>query len=1235
MGQPDDIAIIGMAGIFPGAPDLPTYWSNILAKVEAIREAPDAWIGDAAIFDPDSKPDTQQIYTKLGGFLGELAGFDPRPFGTMPVALSGSEPDQFLAMRGAAEALKDAGYSDRDFDRKRTGIILGHGIHPHRANVNGMQHCLAINQTLGVLRALLPDISAEVCAEIETAMRAKLPAFNVDTLPGLVPNMMTGRIANRLDLMGPNFIVDGACASSVLAIDAAITELRRGRADMMLAGGVNTSTSVLVQILFCKIGALSRRGKVRPFDRSADGTLLGEGQGIVVLKRLEDALRDEDRIYAVIKGIGAASDGRAMGLMAPRLEGEQLAMQRAYAASGIDPDSVSLIEAHATGIPLGDEVEIRALTSVFGARRGAAPHIALGSVKSMIGHCIPAAGMASLIKMALSLDQKILPPTLADACNPNLGFEATPFYLNTEALPWAQRKGQPRRAAMDAFGFGGINTHMVLEEAPTCSSVPTGAFLPQRHATPELFVMAAPTRDDLVAAIHALSARADQHKGPLRALAAETAQRHASGPFRLAVVADTAAALRDKIGSVVDKIGRPDTHRLKSRRNVYFSDAPIGGKLAFLFPGENSQSPGMLRDLAIASPVVRGWLDWLEGVFPGERNYSHRQVLYPPTLGPTEAERERLEAALRQVDFGSEAVFTADMAFFSLLEALGIRADVMAGHSTGENAALFASGLVRVTPDSLVEIVRRMNDVFRDVHGRDDVPTGTLLTVGALPRAAIDEVLAAYPDVRLTMDNCPNQVILFGATPRMDELRTLLAAKGAVCTDLPMSWAYHTPFVAPMADAFARILGPDLIAKPIAQVYSCASAGPFPDEPDAIRALMHAQYVSPVRFSDTVRRLYDDGVRIFLEVGPGGVLTGFVGDILREKSHLALASDSRRGSRLEQFLGVVGQLFLHEVPVDLAPLHSVEGAAATTGPLPPLESALPFIRLTDAEAARLRRNIGRGGAAWTPSATPADLPLGDMDEAGMTTAPEGDVLVAEAPVAALTRSEIEVDAWTGYLPIAFPAAVEFVTLRADQHAAFDTAGFHELTDDDLAHFAAELAAANPKRQRDWLAGRLAARRALAAWQAQTGLGPWDHLAIGYDGEGRPTVPGTALFLSISHKDGMAAAIVCDRRVGIDLEQFSAIRDPRLFLGTAFSEAEGARLAAAGWAQGQEIAGAWAAKEAAAKALGRKLLGHERDFEITTVDPATGVVRLETDAGPIVAVAAPDADYVCVVATAEG
>lgn len=1225
VGTPDDIAIIGMSATFAGAPDVATYWSNILNKVEAIQEASESWIGDPSIFDPDCTPDSQKIYTRLGGFLGDLARFDARPFGTMPVALSGSEPDQFLAMRAAAEALADAGYGNRDFDRQRTGIILGHGIHPHRANVNGVQHCLVLGQTIGLLRSLFPHLSDAQGAEIEAMLRAKLPAFNVDTLPGLVPNMMTGRITNRLDLMGPNYIVDGACASSTLAVDSAINELRRGRADMMLAGGINTSTSVLVQIVFCKIGALSRRGKVRPFDRSADGTLLGEGQGVVVLKRLDDALRDDDHVYAVIKGIGTASDGRAMGLMAPRFEGEQLAMQRAYAACGLDPATVGLVEAHATGIPLGDGVEIRALASVLGERRGAVPHVALGSVKSMIGHTIPAAGMASLIKMAMALDQKILPPTLADECNPDLAFERTPFFLNTEAMPWVQPCTAPRRAALDAFGFGGINTHMVLEEAPGGGSAPTATFGLRRRGSPELFVLAESTRDGLVAAIRDLDVRARRFEGELRTLAADTASRHATGRFRLALVSVDTAGLCAQLKGLADKLARPDAHRLRSRNGVFFCDEPTGGKLAFLFPGENSQSPNMLRELALASPLVRGWLDWLEGLFHGERDIPHRLLMFPPVLGPTAAERQDLEARLRRVDYGSESVFVADMALFAFLQAMGVQPDCMAGHSTGENAALFASGLVRVTPDSLAGIVRRMNAIFRDVHEGGQVPSGTLLTVGAIGRDAVDRVLQAYPDLCLTMDNCPNQLILFGAPPLMERVRVELTAAGAVCVDLPISWAYHTPYVAPMADRFMDVLHDGLLGPPRAAVYSCATAAPFPDDAAGIRALMHAQYVSRVRFSETVRRLHDDGVRTFLEVGPGGVLTGFVGDILRDKPHLALAADSRRVPGLGHVLGVLGQLFVNQVPLDLAPLHAVQGSTgAKAAAMPVLDSTLPFIRLSDDETTRLRAMLGSDGSTAVPAFVET------------LAAPASPPILRAAPAAA-RPAETRVSGWSGHLALPFAATVEMVSLDDPPDSALHAHWFDShLGAGDIAYFEREIEPLGPWRRRDWLVGRMAARRAVSTWLIDSGQSAVPDPEIGYDAAGRPVLmqkTSAPVFVSVAHKDGIGAAAAADRPVGIDLELLTAVRDPRSLVQTAFSSEEGALLTEAGWADSPQIAIAWSAKEAAAKSLGRTLLGQETSFVITHLDLDRDMMRLAHQQGDIDAYYALDGDFVCVVAAA--
>ncbi|MCU1609066.1 MAG: pksJ, partial [Pseudonocardiales bacterium] len=468
-----DIAIVGMAGVFPKAPDVAAFWENILAKVDAVTDAPPLWGADL-VYDPASSA-SNRIYTKRGGFISDLSHFNPLTYGIPPRSVEGSDPEHFIALRIAHEALADAGYLDRPFNRERTGVILGRSTVGNRSTAAVFQHGLVIDQTIRLLATLHPEYSADELERIDRELRADLPPFNAETAPGLVPSVMCGRIANRLDLMGPAYTVDAACASSLLAVELAIADLASGKMDMALAGGVQTSTTFMIGMIFCQLGALSRRGNVGSFSPDADGTLLGEGAGILVLKRREDAERDNDRIYALLKAVGMASDGRAVGMLAPRVEGEELAMRRAYELAGISPQTVSLVEGHGTGTLVGDAIELEGLGRIFGADVGgdhpagndpgdhAQPWCALGSVKSMIGHPIPAAGAAGLIKTALALYHKVLPPTLhADAGNPKL--ESTPFYLNSETRPWIHSGPEPRRAAVSAFGFGGINAHAILEE---------------------------------------------------------------------------------------------------------------------------------------------------------------------------------------------------------------------------------------------------------------------------------------------------------------------------------------------------------------------------------------------------------------------------------------------------------------------------------------------------------------------------------------------------------------------------------------------------------------------------------------------------------------------------------------------------------------------------------------------------------------------------------------------------
>ncbi|MBV1897479.1 MAG: polyketide synthase, partial [Rhodobacteraceae bacterium] len=303
MSNLEDIAIVGMSGLFPKAPDIDVFWSNILNKVDAVTDSPEGWLGNGDIFDPTSDH-ISKIYTRKGGFLGDLGRFDARAFGTMPLSIEGSQPDQFLALKLAHDALVDAGMTPGQFDGTKTGVILGMAVHAHRANTNGIQQFWFEPQMREIFTQLFPGMEPERIEAALELFHGSVPKIAPDAVPGLIPNILTGRIANRLDLMGPNYIIDAACASTLITIDLAMNELRSGNADVMLAGGINTTTSPLVYAVFCSVDALSRDGLIRPFGQESSGTVLGEGAGIVVLKRLSDALDNGDRIHAVVKGSG-------------------------------------------------------------------------------------------------------------------------------------------------------------------------------------------------------------------------------------------------------------------------------------------------------------------------------------------------------------------------------------------------------------------------------------------------------------------------------------------------------------------------------------------------------------------------------------------------------------------------------------------------------------------------------------------------------------------------------------------------------------------------------------------------------------------------------------------------------------------------------------------------------------------------------------------------------------------
>jgi acyl transferase domain-containing protein len=973
------IAIIGMACIFPGARDLPTFWNNILGGVDAIGEPLEDWGAKRYL-------DSGRIKTQHGGFLRDLYRFDPAEFGIMPNSINGSEPDQFLALRVARDALADAGYMRSDADHSDTGIVLGHSTYLHRGQGTLIQQNIVLDQTLDVLKAAIPDLSADSLAELRSILQKKLPPTNADTVPGLVPNVMTGRIANRLNLHGPNYLLDAACSSSLLAVGAAIDELRAGRSRMMLAGGVNATLPAEVTTIFTQLGALTTRRKVRPFSVGSDGTLLGEGLGVVVLKRVADAVADGDRIYAVVRGVGQSSDGRGSGLLAPSQEGESLAIRRTYDASETDPATIGLFEAHGTGIPLGDQTEIASMKSVFGERTTPVGVIALGSVKSMISHCIPAAGIASLIKMALSVHHKILPPTLCEQVNPELHIDATPFYINTATAPWISRLDRPRRAAVNAFGFGGTNAHAILEEAPV------GALTPRKLTSwpAELCVLSADGAEGLADKLEQLGASLTRNPSfSLAEVAAALARADTGASHRIALVAKDIPGLAKSLGQSVARLRDPKGGRWPTRGGVAYGNRRAAGKLAFIFPGEGSQYQGMFADLALCFDEVRHWLDFWHGLYDLPTGRTRTDIAYP-TSEIDAKRRAQLEADMYSMDVGSEGAYVGGLAMHALLISLGIEPDVMLGHSSGESAALSASGAnPATTPAEQSACVARHYAYYKELMEGGKIPSGALLAVGALDAATVEAQIASAEGVVVAMDNCSNQIVLYGPPQSIAQVQASLSKLGGVCLPLAFDRGYHTAAFRDASAAFLEYYKEIKLGAPKVPLYSCSTVGLFPDRIADVRKLAAGQWSAKVRFRETILKMHADGVSMFVEVGPSANLTAFVQDILGTREFTVLSTNVRRRNDVEQVLQVLGQLYVAGRGPVMDRLFSGRAIAAVDLNGSPkalrggvIDNTMPMVRLSPAECDAIRAIAARGAPhpAQGPSSEPASAPAAAVSD---------------------------------------------------------------------------------------------------------------------------------------------------------------------------------------------------------------------------------------------------------------
>ncbi len=919
-----DIAIIGMSCFFPKAGSLRDYWQNILDRREATTEVPlDHWDW-RLYYDPDPRA-PGKIVSKWGGFLDDIP-FDPLRYGMPPSALSSIEPLQMMLLEAVRQALDDAGYAERPFNRERTAVVLGAG-----GGAAQLSMAYALRAYLPLLETV-PGIGA-MAAEVSAKCGPLLPQWTEDTFPGILLNVAAGRVANRFNLNGPNFAVDAACGSSLAALYAGVRELQMTTSDVAVVMGGDTVQNPFTYLLFSKTGAFSPTGRSRPFDESADGIVISEGIGVVVLKRLPDAERDGDRIYAVIKGMGASSDGKGRGLTAPRPEGQVRALMRAYDDAGISPARVGMVESHGTGTVVGDRSEVESASLVFREGGARARSCSLGSVKSLIGHTKCAAGLAGFINAALALYHKVRPPMIVEEPNTKARFEETPFFLNRDARPWIHGRAEPRCAGVSAFGFGGTNFHAVLEEYSADYLGASRSGLPKWPA--ELFLWRRQSREAVIESVDscrkALAKTSDLEMGGLAASLWDSATNDASQPT-LAVVATSPEDLARKLEILLERL-RANAPAVSDPRGIYWAESPAqaGGKIAFLFPGQGSQYPDMLAQLAIAFPDVRQTFDRADQLLYGDLGRSLGSVIFPPSaFTPEEAEKAKRD--LMRSDIAQPAIGAASLGIFRLLSHLGIQPDFLAGHSYGDFSALCASGAL-----SEEDFLRISYERGRAILGAAGQAGGGMIAVEAAYET-LREMLIGIDDVGVANFNGPKQTVLWGSEPSLARVVEMLSARGIAARRIDVSCAFHSPQVAGACEPLAAALAKVAVAPPSRTVYSNTTACPFPRDPEAIKRLLVEHLASAVRFQEEIEAMYDAGARLFVEVGPGSVLTGLVRQILGERRHLSLFTSHRSQSDVQQVQQVLGQLLVHGVDVRLDYLYA--GRALRRFPLSELASQL-------------------------------------------------------------------------------------------------------------------------------------------------------------------------------------------------------------------------------------------------------------------------------------------------------
>ncbi|OQQ06848.1 beta-ketoacyl synthase [Vibrio splendidus] len=908
------IAIVGMASMFANSRYLNKFWDLISEKIDAITEVPDTHWRPEDYYDSDrTTPD--KSYCKRGGFIPEV-DFNPMEFGLPPNILELTDTSQLLSLIVAKEVLEDAKLPE-GYDRDKIGITLGVG--------GGQKIAQSLNARLQypVLKKVFKSsgISEDDSEMLIKKFQDQYIHWEENSFPGSLGNVISGRIANRFDLGGINCVVDAACAGSLAAMRMALSELVEGRSEMMITGGVCTDNSPTMYMSFSKTPAFTTNETIQPFDIDSKGMMIGEGIGMVALKRLEDAERDGDRIYSVIKGVGSSSDGKFKSIYAPRPEGQAKALKRAYDDAGFAPHTLGLLEAHGTGTAAGDVAEFGGLNSVFSENNEEKQHIALGSVKSQIGHTKSTAGTAGLIKAALALHHKVLPPTInVSAPNPKLDIENSPFYLNTQTRPWMKRvDGTPRRAGISSFGFGGTNFHVVLEEYTPEHA--RGDKYRQRQV-PQTLLFSAESRQALINELKQISAQVTDAAFKLEALAEQHALREVNAKHaRLGLVVTDQADLQAQLTQAVSMLeSQTKTHWQMPNGTSYRESALIAengtGKVAALFAGQGSQYLNMGRKLACHYPEMRQQLAQADQVFGQHKKTALSQILFPiPTFTPEATKAQ--EAVLTNTANAQSAIGTVSMGQFDIMTQAGFKADMVAGHSFGELSALCASGVI--SQDDYYQLAFARGDAMAATPEQGDSGTMFAVILDAEKLPAVESCISQFEGVSIANYNAPTQLVIAGPTATVQQAAQALTEQGFKAIALPVSGAFHTPLVAHAQKPFAAAIDKASFSAPTLPLYSNATGKLHSKDAKAIKKAFKQHMLQSVRFSEQIEAMYEAGARVFVEFGPKNILQKLVEKTLADKNEELYAisiNPSPKGDSDQQLRLAAVQLCVAGVSLD-------------------------------------------------------------------------------------------------------------------------------------------------------------------------------------------------------------------------------------------------------------------------------------------------------------------------------